>query len=373
MPSALIVGAGINGLCTAWALVRRGWAVTVLEAGPLPNPHAASSDHHRLIRRQYQHPGYARRMPAAFDAWDRLWRDLGAPHYVERGMLAISRVAGDGPDRARKAFEATGLPHTVLAPEEVARRFPTFTSTGAHFGLYSEDGGALLSDRVLVGLIAWLGARGAALHAHTPVEAVDRNRSTVTAGGTTWTADAIILAAGVGLPDLDAAIAQACTPCRVTVVYANPPAHLAAAWNTAPCWTGLGGGDDMWGMPPMLGLPAKLGMGALTHPDDPARRCEDDPETVASLLAAYAERFVDGAAFTPVRTHVNYYLRAPEDAFLLRREGRIFTLTADSGHGFKFGPLTGEDVADALDTGHVDEVAARLAGREGLSLASGSA
>ncbi|MEL6748100.1 MAG: FAD-dependent oxidoreductase, partial [Pseudomonadota bacterium] len=28
---AIIVGAGINGLCTAWALHKRGWAVTVLD------------------------------------------------------------------------------------------------------------------------------------------------------------------------------------------------------------------------------------------------------------------------------------------------------------------------------------------------------
>ncbi len=33
-----IVGAGINGLCTAWALSKRGHDVTVFDQGPIPNP-----------------------------------------------------------------------------------------------------------------------------------------------------------------------------------------------------------------------------------------------------------------------------------------------------------------------------------------------
>ena len=35
---ALVVGAGIYGLCTAWALVKRGWRVTIVDKGPIPNP-----------------------------------------------------------------------------------------------------------------------------------------------------------------------------------------------------------------------------------------------------------------------------------------------------------------------------------------------
>lgn len=373
MPSVLIVGAGINGLCTGWALVRRGWQVTILEAGTVPNPHAASSDHHRLIRRQYSDPGYAARVGQAFAAWDRLWKDLGAQHYVPRGMLALSREAGDWTDRCRAALEDTGQPHEVLPRDTVARRFPTYATDRVRYGLFSAAGGALLSDRILVALAAWLTARGARIETQTPVAHVDPESGSVTAGGRTRSADAVILAAGVGLPVLDPAIAQACTPCRVTVVYANPPAHLAAAWAEAPCWTDLGGSDDLWGMPPMLGLPAKLGVGALTVPHDPAEREVEEPQITRAILEAYADRFTDGHLFEPVRTHVNYYLRAPDEAFLLRRSGRIFSLTADSGHGFKFGALTGEDVAEAVDGGDVHRVAARLAGREGLSLASGSA
>jgi glycine/D-amino acid oxidase-like deaminating enzyme len=46
----IIVGGGIMGLCTAWALQRAGHRAALYEQGPIPNPLASSTDHHRLIR-----------------------------------------------------------------------------------------------------------------------------------------------------------------------------------------------------------------------------------------------------------------------------------------------------------------------------------
>ena len=55
-----IVGAGIAGLSTAWSLTKAGHSVTLIEQGPIPNPLAASGDHHRIIRRAYGNAGRLR-------------------------------------------------------------------------------------------------------------------------------------------------------------------------------------------------------------------------------------------------------------------------------------------------------------------------
>jgi len=55
--NVIIVGAGIAGLSTAWALVKAGHSVSVIEQGRIPNPLAASGDHHRIIRRAYGRGG----------------------------------------------------------------------------------------------------------------------------------------------------------------------------------------------------------------------------------------------------------------------------------------------------------------------------
>ncbi|MEM7567962.1 MAG: FAD-dependent oxidoreductase, partial [Pseudomonadota bacterium] len=101
MPHALVLGAGITGLATAWALRKRGWAVTVADRGPIPNMQAASWDHHRLIRPHYpSKPKLAARVAEAHEAWGALFADLreaGAPgpFYIETGVLSISTSEGD--------------------------------------------------------------------------------------------------------------------------------------------------------------------------------------------------------------------------------------------------------------------------------------
>src|SRR4029453_16029316 len=88
---AIIVGGGIMGLATAWALAREGHAVELFEQGALPNPLAASGGEHRLIRHPYgDRTGYARMIDPAFEAWDLLWRDLGQTLYAPTGTLALT-------------------------------------------------------------------------------------------------------------------------------------------------------------------------------------------------------------------------------------------------------------------------------------------
>ena len=90
----IIVGGGIVGLSTAWALRRHGAEVTLLEQGPLPNPLGTSVDQHRLIRYAYgAQTGYTRMVREAYHAWEAVWRDLGAKLYGETGTLVLSGPA----------------------------------------------------------------------------------------------------------------------------------------------------------------------------------------------------------------------------------------------------------------------------------------
>ncbi|WP_118135099.1 FAD-binding oxidoreductase [Oceanicella sp. SM1341] len=359
---ALVVGAGVNGLSTARALLHRGWDVEVLEAGPLPNPHAASYDYHRLIRPHYaDHPGYARRFGEALAAWEGVWRDLGATHYVPRGMVALSRSPGDWSERAGESLAAHGIAHAVLPAEELAARFPHLETGGVRSALWTEQGGALLADRILHGLAEWLAARGVRLHANTAVTGVDAASGRVETARGSFSADVVVLAAGIGLPGLSPVPVPGAEPRRCTVVYADIPDDLAPLWENAPCWIDLGGGDDLWGMPPMLGLPAKFGCGLDTRAGDPARERETSDADTDRILAHYVGRMKGAERFIPRSTVANFYLMAEEERFVLRREGRVLSLTADSGHGFKFGALTGEDVARAIDEDRLEETATLLA------------
>jgi glycine/D-amino acid oxidase-like deaminating enzyme len=308
---------------------------------------------------------YARRIPEAVAAWRALERDLGRALYVERGALALSLAEGDWTDRCRATFDRAGVPYELLRGNELGARFPMIRADDARFGLHTASGGLLLCDRALTGLAAWLAARGATLVEGFRATAVDWEGGRVTAAdGRTLEGDVVVLAAGIGLPGLAGeATGVAFAPMRCVVVYADPPPRWAAAWETAPVWVNLGAdADEVWGAPPALGLPMKLGLGRITRPGDPEAERLLTAADVEATLAVYRARLTDGAAIRARTAHANFYTAAPEERFVLKRIGRGVVLSADSGHGFKFGALTGLDAAEAIDGGDFDAIARKLGG-----------
>jgi sarcosine oxidase subunit beta len=145
-PSALILGAGIMGLCSAWALNRAGWQVRVLDQAPIPNPRGASVDQHRLIRHAYgAQAGYMRMIDPAFQAWEMIWAALGARHYVETGVLALADHPGGWLAESRAALSADGHGCADLAAGDITARFPMLSGQGIADAFTLPRGGVLFA------------------------------------------------------------------------------------------------------------------------------------------------------------------------------------------------------------------------------------
>ena len=116
-----VVGAGIAGLSTAWALAKQGHSVILFEQGTIPNPMGASGDHHRIIRRAYgAGSGYGAAITEAYEAWDKVWADLGQSCLDPRGFMAVSREPGDEAEDYLNGLREGGWPCDVLQPGEAA-------------------------------------------------------------------------------------------------------------------------------------------------------------------------------------------------------------------------------------------------------------
>src|SRR4029453_7955107 len=168
---AIVVGGGIMGLATAWALAREGHTVELFEQGPLPNPLASSMDEHRLIRHPYgDHAGYARMIDSAYAAWDLLWRDLGQRLYAATGTLALTGNGETWAERSAAVLACIGKRMKELPLDELPRRFPQLDARDVERAFWMDTGGVLFAQDIVTALARHLDGRpNVVLHAKTPV------------------------------------------------------------------------------------------------------------------------------------------------------------------------------------------------------------
>ncbi|HMQ58826.1 MAG TPA: FAD-dependent oxidoreductase, partial [Rhizobiaceae bacterium] len=269
----IIVGAGIAGLSTAWALVKRGHAVTLFEQGAIPNPLAASGDHHRIIRRAYPAgSGYGAAITEAYEAWEEMWRSIGGSHLDARGFLAISREAGDEAEIYRNGLDEGGWSYELMDGKAVAARHPFLDPASIRYAYFSTEGGALHCRKIAADLATWLRVSGCHIRDWTKITAIDPEHGKVhLANGDDQAADLVIVTAGAWVTKLAPDLKVDLTTYRTAVVYLDPPSDLKPAWAAAPVILDVGGKTDGYIIP-------ESGTGGLKFGSGLHKRLTDDAD-----------------------------------------------------------------------------------------------
>ena len=350
MTKVLIVGGGIAGLSTAWALARRGVAVELFEQGPLPNPLASSYDEHRITRHAYgRMEGYAHLMPEAFRVWDMLWQAIGTAHYEPCGAVYFLRNDDGWYQGVSRSLTAMGIGYRDIPLDEVERRFPMVRPEGLARVVETAGAGMLFPSRILTDLVVLLGRLGVTLHAGSKVTAVDGERGTVVKNGREYGGDAVVVAAGAWADRLVPTLREAVVPSRQAVLYLSPPPHLADAWANAPVMSDRVTGGGLYTLPPRRGTRLKIGDHVFSRsgdPDDHRRATDGDLER---LWPAARTAYRDFDAYTVLERRACYYTVHDHEEFQVRPFGAAgWVISACSGHGFKLGSLMGELVGRAI-------------------------
>jgi glycine/D-amino acid oxidase-like deaminating enzyme len=350
--TAIIVGAGVMGLCAAWALVRDGVKATIIDQGPIPNPASSSHDEHRIIRHAYgAMRGYARMIPSAFAAWDALWADLGQSHFAATHATYCLRLDSDWYDHVSAYLPDMGIGFRDIALDALPARLPMVSRAGLNRVVETDGAGILFAERIVTGLADWLTRNGATLIPNTKITALDFERGVARSDGKVFEADRLVCAAGAWTSQIAPDLKGAPVASMQTVAYLEPPAELAGAWAQAPVLlcrldTPTGG---IYVLPPRLGTRLKVGDYAHTMLGDPDAPRVPRPEHIANLLASAAQALDRFERYRVIEAKSCFYAVTADENFILRPCGaRGWLLSACSGHGFKFAALMGQGVAAAL-------------------------
>ncbi len=350
MTKALIVGGGIAGLSTAWALARRGVEVELFEQGPLPNPRASSYDEHRIIRHAYgKMEGYAHLMPEAFRVWDSLWQATGTSHYEPCGAVYFLRHDDGWYGGMSRSLDAMGIGYRDIPLDEVGHRFPMVQTAGLERVVSTDGAGMLFPVRIMTDLVVLLGRLGVRLRTGTLVSEIDLERGRVVADGATHQGAVVVVAAGAWADRLVPGLRGVAVPSRQAVLYLSPPPELAEAWAAAPVMLEVRPEGGLYTLPPRRGTRLKVGDHVFSRTGDPDDDRIAHARDLERLWPAARAAYRDLDRYSVLEPKACFYTVTEHEEFLVQPTGAAgWLISACSGHGFKLGTLMGELVGRAI-------------------------
>jgi sarcosine oxidase len=342
-----VIGGGVVGLATARALGQRGRDVLLIERDAIGNERAGSKGTARIFRFGYDDPFYVDLALSALPLWRELEEETGRDLLSVTGQLSFGESLG----LLAKAMTEAGAPFELLDRQEVERRVPAL-NVGAG-ALFEPQSGVLAADHCLSALrhsseglgvevregsrVTCLEQNGDRVHLQTEAGIISASVAIVCAGH--WSAD-LLEDAGINL-HLVPSLEQVAYLSPVTGRDAEVPIFIERGEETRPWVYGLPAGS------PGLLKVALHGAGAIADPDNSP--LDPDPRLLAELIDQCA-RLLPEHHEVPVTTERCFYDSSSDGDFVVDRVGQVVIGAGTSGHGFKFGPLLGELLAD-LATG----------------------
>jgi sarcosine oxidase len=310
-----IVGAGVMGCATAWALRERGAEVTLHEQFGLDHDRGSSHGRTRIFRIAYPDPAWIRFAREAYAGWQELDPTL-------LGLYGLIELVADPALMSARALDECVVPYRLLDGDEV-RAFGANLPDGWS-ALHVAEAGVVFADRARH---AFLDAAGIEVDTNRRIESTDE-----------LDADVVVVTAGSWVRDL--------VPDLPVTVTRETTAYFRREGSPPPSIVDLNaetGGHGMYSLhDPVHGL--KAGAHHAGVEADPDEEAPPDPAIIERISAWVRERFPDVDP-EPVEAQTCLYTTTADQDFVLERRGRVVVGSACSGHGFKFAPAVGRRLA----------------------------
>src|ERR671931_824547 len=132
-----VIGAGVMGLATGWALKRRGHEPVVYEQFRLGHARGSSHGRSRIFRLAYAEPEYVRLAQEALPLWRALEAESGETLLELNGLIEIVHSLEES---TAPTLETLGVAWERLDRDEAERRYPIRVPDGSFAMLQPEAG-----------------------------------------------------------------------------------------------------------------------------------------------------------------------------------------------------------------------------------------
>ncbi len=361
MSKVIVVGAGVNGVTAAIELKKRGHNVTLVDPGPLPHPLAASTDISKAVRRAYgADEDYTALAERSIKLWRKWNEEFGAKLYHEVGVMFVRRQKmkpGDFEHESFKILKRHGHKIERINSARVWKRFPAWNPELYRDGVLELEAGYAESGRVIAKLIERARSLGIELREGVRFsrldEGDDRVNGIVISDGQRVAGDFVVIAVGAWTPYLLPFTKKFFRTNGQPVFHLKPQRPELFAPEHFPVFGADITTTGYYGFPINRDGVVKIanhGPGREMSPESPKRAVtSEDERNLREFLSSTFPTLADAPiVYTRIcmycDTHDGHFWIAPDP----EREGLVIA-AGDCGHGFKFAPVLGEIIADAVE------------------------
>lgn len=344
---AIVVGAGIAGICTALELQQRGHSTTLVDRWEPGHPRAASSDYNRIIRSIHgRDEFYTKWVRDARQRWLELQAEIGQTLYYESGALILATEGHcDWEDATTQTFDRLGVPYHKYSPSEVTARYPQFKVDDISYAIFEPEAGMIMAHRSLVTLSHLFTSRGGTIkRGHVTTDADEKPHL----DGKPLDAGLIVIATGAWMGDLfPRSIKPISAVTGINVIYTSTPdGDDSYDQHRMPCWIDHGQGSFGLSSVEGSGIKAAVVIPEAIDLDNDERLIRR--ECLARTRSYIKRRFPGLVGEKVVDSKFNGICITPDTHFIVdwhpKHENVLFA-GGCSGHLFKHGPTFGNFVA----------------------------
>jgi glycine/D-amino acid oxidase-like deaminating enzyme len=361
MSQVIVVGSGINGVAGAIELRKRGHNVTLIDPGPLPHALAASTDISKAVRAAYgADEDYTELAERSINLWRKWNEEFGIELYHEVGVMFVRRremQPGDFEYESFKTLERRGHKVARMNSAQLWKRFPAWNPELFRDGVLELEAGYAESGRVVAALIERANSAGIELRESSKFsrldEGDDRVKGIVLDNGERIAGDRVVMTVGAWTPYLLPFTKKFFRASGQPVFHLKPPRRDLFVPERFPVFGADITATGYYGFPLDRDGIVKIanhGPGREMPPESPQRAVTAKEEENLREFLSWA--FPALAEAPIVYTRVCMYCETHDGNFWIardpEREGLVIA-AGDCGHGFKFAPVLGKIIADAVE------------------------